>query len=846
MSNGPEVAAQLDRVAASAEKAEGATAGLTAAQRALMAQGVTLEQVMAAVNGETVNLTAVTGALTNIYDENRAVVLQHIRALEMDAAAEEGAATATGVHGLQLGRVNMELGTAIGRFMGVNTAATRFTAMLGGAVAGYGEMIAISVAIIAVVKAYEALTAATRKAREEQEKATKALKDWYDTEQRGAAGERLQQLTAAEATLTRLTAQYTQLTAVQDAATAAGPHAPNIVVQQGKQAGADAAKIKMQMDALRDQIAAGEADVTKTLTKANIDQQAERERNLAAIVKSDAATSAQRASAREQLKRDLAEDAALMRQYLQSGNPALAGPAAALAGNIAAGNAALDAPGKAAARDAALARREINGVMDDFAHRIKGTHVELSGYTQAMLASATAAEQLGKMLNADVPVIDKVAAANEDAIRKANELIQKIQQTLHADLVSGVDTILTRGLKTFPDFLNSVSDLSGKMTTKIADDIQTLNDKAVQLRANHQDAAAHELETQAGVLQAQLDQLAPIAKQLGQISAGFGIGSTIGQMSASPAVGALAGGAAGAAEGFIAAGPMGALVGGLSGLIGGFLSGATAAQQLAASVADMQRQFKITILTMNEAAGASTSLDVALAKLDESTKQAFAAALDADGVLHMDKLKQDWAQIQKDAAATAAILKAQYALDQKTQTESLQARLLRAKGDTVAADALDLQVQQQQERAKLLESYGLTPDATAAQIATLTAAQQATLALLDQVQAQEKLKAAIDAVNQANENLTDGYKLNLALYKYSPALGGSPLSPTLPTPTPQGGTGVSASTGRPTVAQPSAIVVPVTLTLDGKVVATSTVRQLQKVSQAQFGTTEKWSDVVVS
>jgi len=862
MPNGPAVTAQLDQLAAAGARAEaatnrlgGATDGLTAAQRFLVQNGLQLDAVLARVNGETAALGQQEQLLSNRYEENRAIVLQHMRALEMDAAAQNAAGAAAGVHGLQLGRVNMELGTAIGRFAGVNTAATRFAAMLGGAVTGYGVMIAISLAIVGAVKAYEALTEATRKAREEQEKATQALKDWYDTETRGVAGERQQQLVAAQATLARLTAQYTQLEVVADPTHPATGREPNVVRQQRKQAADDAAKIKTQMDALRAEIAAGQADVTKTLTQANIDQQAERERNLEAIVKSNAATAAERAKATAQLKRDLAEDTALMHQYLASGNPALAGPAAGLAGNIDSITNAF----RPTKDQLQTIRKEAQATTDTINSMVKALDgLRKKGSVQYAAPDMTAQiGDLAKMLDAAGPKIERLGDANEKATDKATaawekatikaatyaEEIQKIGASLQTDLVGGIENFATHSLRSFESFATTGASLSHKMVTDITKDLDDLSKKlAVALVTGDNKSVTQLLPS--------IQQLQAMQKVAGEISAGFSglsAGAQFGNMVHSASGGAALGAAAGAGQGFATAGPMGALIGGISGLVSGFLSGASAAEQMAQSIADMQRQFKITITTMNEAAGAATSLDVALAKLAESTQQAFAQAIDANGISGTinGKTKQDWEQIQKDAATTAAILKDQFALEQKTTTESLQARLLRAQGNTIAADAMDLQVQQQEERAKLLNSYGLTSDATAAQIANLTATQQATLALLDQVQAQEKIKAATDALTNANENLVQGYKLNLELFKYSPALGpgASPFVPQTPTPVPQG-TGPTITSGRPSPANRT-IVVPVTLTVDGKVVATTTVTHLETMAQAQYGDSSRWSEVTV-
>src|SRR4051812_11704966 len=83
-------------------------------------------------------------------DAGRRMALLEVEAVKMDAAMRTGAAS-TGLHGLQLGRLNAELGTFIGRATGANTAATRLAAQVGGAVGGYGAMIGVMVGISALL-----------------------------------------------------------------------------------------------------------------------------------------------------------------------------------------------------------------------------------------------------------------------------------------------------------------------------------------------------------------------------------------------------------------------------------------------------------------------------------------------------------------------------------------------------------------------------------------------------------------------------------------------------------------------------------------------------------------------
>jgi hypothetical protein len=95
--------------------------------------------------------------------------------------------------------------------------------------------------------------------------------------------------------------------------------------------------------------------------------------------------------------------------------------------------------------------------------------------------------------------------------------------------------------------------------------------------------------------------------------------------------------------------------------------------------------------------------------------------------------------LEEVTRATEAAAQAQYA-------EDLRVRLLRAQGNDTQADALELQLKQQREREALIKQFGDSLD-------------PATLALLDQVQAQEKLAASSNKVTQGFLNIDDGLKV---------------------------------------------------------------------------------------
>lgn len=743
------------------------------------------------------------------------------------ASSTTRAELATTQHALAMGKIERAFVATAEEALGLNAAVGLLGEGFGKMVASELVVVGVIAAVAALAKTWELWTADAKRAREEQEKLTQALDDWYRTERAGVAGERSQQLAAAQA---RLAENQEKLDALQAQAS------PSI--RGGRNAGADLVEqgqitaLQKIMDDERKIIAAAQADITKTLTNDFVAQQGVREQQLEAIVQNDHATAAERASARKQLQADLVADAALMHQYLASSDPNLHAQAAAIAGNIQSITQAL-APNKKALEEAAATARLYDDVMTDLAGRIKGTTVELSGYTKTALALNTASNELGQMVADDADKMNQIAAANAKATKTATDLTAEVHDLAHAmrdDLLGGMIDLAGSGLTSFSSFVTGATALSSKLVSDLSQHIDTLRQKQAAAIGVGDIPLAAQIQQQIAAMQS----LQPLAGRVNAGLSGFSLGSSLGAATGSAVGGAVTGAATGAGEGFMLAGPMGALVGGISGLVGGFLSGASAAETLAKSVADMQRQFKLALLTMEQGTGDATTLEVALAKLDESTQQLIAQAFDAD-IFHGDDLglKQfaaDAKKIEEQSALTAQQLREQAALDKKTQQESLQARLLRAQGDDAAADALDLQVQQEQERLKLVQSFGSVIDPTEA----------ATLAMLDQVQAAEKVKAATDALNASNENLAAGYKLNLELFKYSPALGpgDSPVPGAPPPIAPPPGS------GRPSVARPTPQPLVVNVQLDGKTVARKTLTVFQDASQDQYGTTDRWSEVV--
>jgi hypothetical protein len=130
----------------------------------------------------------------------------------------------------------------------------------------------------------------------------------------------------------------------------------------------------------------------------------------------------------------------------------------------------------------------------------------------------------------------------------------------------------------------------------------------------------------------------------------------------------------------------------------------------------------------------------------------------------------------------------------------LRVRLLEAQGNTLAADAMRLQLAQQREYADAVKN-GADP---------------ATLALLAQVQAQEKLTAATNKANGAALNMVQGYKLQAAIFDAMAPRGPIVPPPSAPRSTPT--TGTSGGNG-------SGDEAPFVFVLDGEIVARTVVKR---------------------
>jgi hypothetical protein len=308
---------------------------------------------------------------------------------------------------------------------------------------------------------------------------------------------------------------------------------------------------------------------------------------------------------------------------------------------------------------------------------------------------------------------------------------------------------------------------------------------------------------------------------LAGLGIGYGAGAAIGGVGG-VGVGALGG----AAAGFMMGGPIGAVVGGLAGLTGGLLGASKAAKEAAERLHEMQARAHEAAMAFHEQTKQPDSFDAARAAIEKDFRALWSQLIQANhGNLPAQFASMggrtansvvptisDFQQAIDDFNTLIARAKEAAAIQLQQTSEDLQVRLLVAQGHDKEAAALRLHLDQEREREAMIKSFGDTIDPT----------EQATLSLLDQVHAQEKLAAATDAASKSALNMVEGYKLQLATFNARapgmPAINVTPSSPILP-PTHR-----TESVSNAT---------PIVLQVDGAVLFKSTVGELRKAAQAK-------------
>jgi len=250
-------------------------------------------------------------------------------------------------------------------------------------------------------------------------------------------------------------------------------------------------------------------------------------------------------------------------------------------------------------------------------------------------------------------------------------------------------------------------------------------------------------------------------------AAGIGIG--VGASTGSPAMGALGG----AAAGFSVAGPYGALIGGAAGFVSGLIEQgerlALARKRWEDSFEGFQRMFNPgspldqmlervsdSFARLAQEAAASVGVSTSITTAEEARR--FIEAYEASAFVGMsakmhafvEGLKLLEEQFRKNEAAARALARE----EERRYADSLQVRLLEAQGHEDEARALQLAIRHEEEMRQAIEAKYNTE----------------TLALLESVQAAEKMAEAVQNANREIDNVTNALNsptgLNIALARW--------------------------------------------------------------------------------
>jgi hypothetical protein len=825
------------------------------------------------------------------------------------ADAQDAAAKSSGVHGLQLGRVNNELGTFIGRLTGSNTAVTRLTAQLGGAVAGYGAMIAILGGVALAITAIEKLAGYNSKAREEQDRLTKSLEDWYKAEQNGAAGERARQIEAEVAALQKLNDQYVKLKQNAPAPTIGGEGGATIDIG-AIIAPADEKKIREKGDAAL----AAQKEVTAKMEAQQVselsnlishnratEQERERAANTLQFLQSrlreglnlegtgtatlgersqlvswiddlDKALNPQKVAQLTDRLKSVSESVA---RFLEQANgmgkelsvdqrvqgyvDQLSAVGRVLDDDVARHKISRDEYAKQSAevvrltqavRDAGDAIKQsysdqlTKNLQDQFnaQHQLNedwaagiGSLRELTAAKQAQNEIDRTAVQLGHDLTDQQKQLirgrydDAAALAGEQQVY--NNILETIRKLTPESMDATLRTIRDNQAKSQEEFYSIWAKGFERITDNGLKDFQSFARDVLSL---FQDLIRHmQQEGEEGV---KIKILGYATAGIAGYTSGYQTGQSIGSTGLGGLGGAASGALTGAAIGSgIAPGigtAIGAAIGGFTGLIGGLLGGAAAARERAKAEQQLRDSLTVSTAQIKNQLGLMSNLDLAQT---QARAQFDKQAADINAAYSGKKNEQERNTLLQQNLALEQqyldLLRQQDAIAKQQQKEDLQVRLLRAQGNGSAADALQLQLQQERERDALIKSFGDTIDPTEA----------ATLALLDQVQAQEKLAASSHKVAAGFLNIDDGLKVMADRFHAIAPANSYTVSGFGPTLSPPASPPVSSTS----TSTPSAQGSPATFVLqvDGRELGRIVVKNLQRTSSRTNGTTVDWSKV---
>lgn len=356
-------------------------------------------------------------------------------------------------------------------------------------------------------------------------------------------------------------------------------------------------------------------------------------------------------------------------------------------------------------------------------------------YEETNKAIQAQRELKGALLDETLKAIHTEAALKRQAVNVTADA--KYAKDLQEIWTKGVEEVVRATSDGIAAMLSSVGALFQNMLARMAQDGQT--NKRMEMGA------------------------AAISGGLAGFQTGQQLYSTSHGAAGNYARGAIGGAASGAAAGFMVAGPVGAAVGAMAGFVGGIIGVGAAAKAAAKAMAEAQKQVAFAMADLRATVGRdSVAQGIAQIEADrEQRRKAIEEAYSGGGSGSEQVRKRLAALAEMNALENARIaqLREEYALMQQRAAEDLQVRLLTAQGRSSEAKALALQLAQQREREDLVKSFGDTIDPTEA----------ATLALLDQVQAQEKLATATNAASSAALNMVQGYKLQAQIFAASSA-----------------------------------------------------------------------------
>ncbi len=523
----------------------------------------------------------------------RQMAQMEIEAYKLDAAMQQGAKS-TQMHGLQMGRLVQESGTAAGRLLGLNTAATRLAATIGGNILGFGEMLAAMVAIGGVMWIWEKIADGAKK----DEDALKSLREEIKKNQ-----EALGDLALAAATAHAATAEAAYANAKSNAA------------GSGPDGGVDplfgrfVASRKKALDEANALLLQAQLDKTAIDTKIKNEAEQSYAENLALLVSHNVATADERSRALALYKKNSEEIAKLSqsqtdnvrRAMLVGENDTLKSALFPKSSDIAALQLAVDKQiaMNAAVHEGATARALLASAYDreiELARNAKSYHGEelamVNALTNAKYNDTDATIKRTEAERQWQNLINRNVQAARDEYLTAAEGKQKKEEETKATL-SGVAAVVA-----------AIAARGKALVDQAAKDIATAQKYSDDMNAifnrGFNDLLRHGLDSWSGFFESVfklftnlMDRMAKEGKSnkllnLGATALGGGMaGYQLGQQFGT-AGGVLGGAGAGALMGS-EFGPLGTVIGGLAGAAGGLL-GASAAQAKAAEMLQQAAQ----------------------------------------------------------------------------------------------------------------------------------------------------------------------------------------------------------------------------------------------------------------